>query len=201
MATSKGLGQRRQLHSRYGDGYRSMGRRLFDKGWGAITTLGFAVISRERLCASLMVVFCATVVAPSVFVFYDRAMPFDYIAVTPVEKIVHPGQAAHVAFIVDNVRKTVSGEFDRYFYDVNGKAYYLGTFQTIYHKLLPADQERGIRFEKEWVVPWNAPPGDGTYVVTPRFGNLFQMLLYPIAAPSQKVHVTVAPRPAPQPAQ
>ena len=193
MASSKGVAQPRGGGSVRGFGLRQLRERLSGGVGQALQHAWVEVIRRETLCFVLAAIFTATVVVPGVLIFGNRSLPLEYLDANIVEKTVVPGERAHVRFTVNRVQKECRGRVERYFYDADGKAFFLGSTQTIYYRALQ-DRPRGT-FERSWTVPTEAALGEGIYVAFPEFWCNGVQRFYPISAPPQKARVTVvAPR-------
>lgn len=147
------------------------------------------MINREALCAALALVFTFTVVIPSILIFGDRSLPFQYIDAAMVDQVAVPGQRVHVRYTVAKVSKDCSGTVQRYFFDGAGRVFFLGEAPAVYYRVV-SDPVAGT-FEMPWVVPLEAAPGDGLYVAYVEFWCNKVQALFPIKAPPQKARVTV----------
>lgn len=149
------------------------------------------MIRREALCFGLAMIFTTMVVVPGILIFWDRSPPFQYIDALVPEKAVHAGDAAHVRITINKVQKDCRGRVERYFFDSTGRAFFLGESPVIYFRAI--EERRAGAFERRWLMPADAAPGEGYYVFYPEFWCNPVQYLYPIKPGPQKARVTVLP--------
>lgn len=151
------------------------------------------MLGRNVVCHLAAMTFCFVVVVPLVLIFGNRTLPFDYIEVSFVEKAARPGDYVQLRFLTGKVHSSISGEFDRIFYDGEGRAQFLGTFPTVYNKLTTVGGQQP--FYKDFQIPVNATEGDALYITRPRFWhNELQRWIYPIEATPQKASIWIIRR-------
>lgn len=128
-------------------------------------------------------------VIPSILIFGNRSLPFQYIDANMIEASAAPGSSVHVRYTVTKVSKACSGSVQRYFFDATGRVFFLGETPAIYYRLMQ-DRTEGT-FERSWVVPAEAAPGEGVYVAYVEFWCNKVQALFPIKAPTQKARLII----------
>lgn len=153
---------------------------------------GAEVLQREALCAALALIFTATVVIPGILIFWDRALPFEYVDATIVEKAASPGDRVHFRLTVRKVDKECRGRVDRVFVDSTGRVFPLNDQPTAYQFFPSRGDLRTI--ERAFRIPEEAATGEAAYVSFPEFWCYPLQFLFPVKAPTLRAKVTVVPK-------
>lgn len=150
------------------------------------------VARRDALCAAVAAIFTFVVVIPTILICADRSLPFEYVDTSIVEKAAVPGERVHFRLTVRRVNKECRGHVDRVFIDSKGQVFPLRPEPTAYQYF---DSKNGLRIvQRQFVIPDEAAPGEGTYASFPEFWCYPLQFLWPIKAPALRAKVAVVPK-------
>jgi hypothetical protein len=175
-----------------------VGERPVGRLFQAITNLGIQVIHREWLCAAIAVLICSTTLVPGILIFYDRALPFEYVDTAIMEKTARPGDTVHFRLTARRVKKECRGHVDRIFIDQANTTIPLKSSKAVYNRV----ENQGTSDLRIITVPFQIPegaaPGEGTYVSFPEFWCYPLQFLVPIQAPPLRAKIVVLPPTVPR---